>query len=102
MPRHNVYRDGKVHVLAEKCATCVFRPGNLMHLQPGRLTDLVEQAVAAGSGIVCHATLDTDTNALCRGFWAGHRDRVQALQVAERLDRVAYDPPPPKEDPDGA
>jgi len=99
---HNVYRDGRVHVLAERCATCVFRPGNLMQLQPGRVRDMVDQAVADQSVIVCHATLDTDANACCRGFWDAHRDRVQALQVAERLGVVAYQPPPPKEDPDGA
>ena len=96
---HNVYRGGLVHVLARRCDTCVFRPGNLMHLQPGRVRDMVDQAVAKGSVIVCHATLGTDANACCRGFWDAHRDRVQALQVAERLDVVAYDPPPPKEDP---
>ena len=35
--RHNAYRDGKVHVQSEECSTGVFRKGNLMHLQPGRL-----------------------------------------------------------------
>lgn len=28
--RHNAYRDGRVHVCRQMCATCVFRPGNLM------------------------------------------------------------------------
>jgi hypothetical protein len=104
------YRDGQVHVMAEKCPTCVFRPGNLMHLQPGRLTDMVRQSIADGGGITCHDTLyreDVD-QATCRGFWDAHRDRVQAFQVAERLHamRVArtlsallvFDPvPPPRE-----
>jgi hypothetical protein len=47
----------KTRLLSRQCATCIFRPGNPMHLDPGRLRDIVEQ-VRNGSGyIICHDTL---------------------------------------------
>jgi hypothetical protein len=78
----NAYRDGKVHLMAEKCPTCVFRPGNLMHLDPGRLAEMVRESKANESAIICHSTLDGD-NAVCRGFYDRHA--TATLQLAERL-----------------
>lgn len=95
---HDVYRDGKVHVLAEECETCVFRPGNRMRLEPGRLAGMVRDAKRADSTIVCHSTLyrtDGVRHAACRGFFDRHP--TTPLQVAERLGCVEYDPVPPKE-----
>lgn len=89
----NVYRDGKVHVLSEMCETCVFRPGNLMRLPPGRLAGMVKEAVEAESCIPCHSTLPYwpeggDEQAVCRGFFDRHK--TQALQIAERLDLIEW------------
>lgn len=91
MARHNVYRDGRVHVCAEMCSTCIFRPGNLMSLQPGRVREMVDQAVADESCIICHSTLDGD-NACCRGFFDRHGDRVMTLRLALVCDVIDYDP----------
>ena len=76
------FRDGKVHVCREMCKTCVFRPGNLMDLVPGRLEQMIEGAVRNESSIICHATLTGD-RAVCRGFFDRHK--TQPLQLAERL-----------------
>jgi len=78
----NAYRDGKVHLMSEKCPTCVFRPGNLMHLEPGRVAEMVKEAKAEESAIICHSTLDGD-NAVCRGFFDRHS--TATLQLAERF-----------------
>jgi hypothetical protein len=96
--KHNIFREGKVHVLSEMCATCVFRPGNLMQLQPGRLKGMIEDAKKDESTIVCHSTLHRKgvKNAACRGFFDKHK--TSTLQIAERLEMVEYDPPPPKLD----
>jgi hypothetical protein len=91
-----VYRDGKVHVCAEMCATCVFRPGNRMKLQPGRVRGMVDQARADGSAITCHATLHGE-QAVCRGFFERHP--TPPLQIAERLDMIVYVEPPTEEKP---
>ena len=70
--------------LSAMCQTCVFRPGNRMHLHEGRLKDLVAQALAAQSYVVCHSTLP--------GF--ADRYSTQALQVIERLfGFIDVDPP---------
>lgn len=82
---HNIYRDGHVHVQREECSTCIFRKGNVMHLHAGRVRNMVDEAIAAESCIVCHQTLDGD-GAVCRGFY----DRYQTppLQIAELLGVV--------------
>lgn len=85
--RHNVFRDGRVHVRAELCSTCVFRPGNLMELRAGRVRQMVDEAKEHDSGIVCHQTLDGD-NATCRGFF--DRYPTTPLQIAERLDLIRW------------
>ena len=89
---HNVFRDGMVHVCERKCSTCIYRPGNLMYLEEGRVEDMEQKAIKGGSTIVCHKTLDGD-NAACRGFWDVHRDKVPALQIAGRVGLVVYDDP---------
>ena len=47
----------RTRLLKRMCDTCVFRPGNPMHLRQGRLLDLVEEAREAESYIVCHNSL---------------------------------------------
>lgn len=89
--KHDVYRDGKVHVCREMCSTCIFRPGNLMDLRGGRVRGMVEAARKDGSSIVCHKTLG-EHNAVCRGFF--ERYATAPLQIAERLGLlVEVDPP---------
>lgn len=82
-----VYSDGKVHVMAERCSTCVFRPGNLMNLEPGRLKQMVDQSVADGGGITCHKTIygGAEQEATCRGFLETHGDKVPAFRLAEAM-----------------
>lgn len=64
-------REG-LRVCAEMCSDCVFRPGNLMRLRPGRLAQMVRDSVAADSFIPCHQTLGGD-EAVCRGFYDRHQ-----------------------------
>lgn len=88
MSRFNVYANGRVHVLEDRCSTCIFRPGNLMHLDSGRLRELVQSTVDGGDGstIVCHQTLDADQNAVCRGWLESAAGRADSLM---RLARAA-------------
>lgn len=85
-------KAGQVRVLAEMCETCIFRPGNLMHLRPGRLAAIVKDHRAHDSNLVCHSTLPAAAPrglkpALCRG----HVDRCgpgQVLRIAQRLTQI--------------
>ena len=51
------WRDDELHVMSARCGTCVFRPGNLMHLEPGRVRELVDDNLDADAALVCHKTL---------------------------------------------
>ncbi|MFI9643551.1 HAD domain-containing protein [Micromonospora sp. NPDC051925] len=87
----------KSRLLSRQCPTCIFRPGNPMHLTEGRLRDLVAEARQNESFVVCHDTLPYHRDAgvkpaICRGF--ADRYSTQALQVIERLfGFIEVDPP---------
>lgn len=85
-----VYSDGLIHVKAEKCSTCIFRPGNLMGLAPGRVKEMVDGSVAEGAGITCHKTLygQAEQEATCRGFFDSYKDKVPAFLLAECMDVI--------------
>lgn len=87
------FRDGTLHVCADLCSTCVFRPGNLMHLQPGYVRELVADNLQAESALVCHKTLPYGDHpevgeALCRGFYDGPWRDTPARRLAEALGIV--------------
>jgi hypothetical protein len=86
MSFHNVADATGVRVMADKCATCIFRPGNLMELRRGRVRDMVEEATGNEGVIVCHDTLNDDKAAVCKGYAERHAPPL--LQIAERLDHV--------------
>lgn len=94
---------GLCRLLSEQCSTCVGRPGNLMHLKPGRLKELVRQNTGQDTmGLVCHQTLDYGGNpdygrALCRWFYDTYGSQCNGVRVMERLGGFTEVPPPPKE-----
>jgi hypothetical protein len=86
--RHDVAdpETWSVRVCAERCPTCIFRPGNLMRLEPRRVAGMIASAIADEGHIVCHATLGTSAPAICAGF-AAH-PRGSAASLALRLVRA--------------
>lgn len=87
-----VYRDGLVHVHRRMCSTCIFRPGNLMRLDEGRVEGMVADSGDDGC-IPCHQVLGEEPS-VCRGFFDLHKNAI--LQVAERLDVITFTDPPEK------
>lgn len=86
---------GRPRVLSDQCTTCVFRSGNPMRLRPGRLAQMIRDAVEAGTWIVCHSTLPYHPKcpgwqAVCKGFYDGFADRSKMLIIAERLGGVTF------------
>lgn len=78
---------GKTRLPRSECATCVFRPGNLMHLEPGRLRQMIHEARIQAGYIICHSTppyagINAEP-AICRGF--ADRYTTWQLQVIARL-----------------
>lgn len=78
------YRDGFVHVVREQCSTCVLRSGNLMHLQQGRLKDMLTANLEAGSAYACHQTLGGE-HALCKAYVDQYGDRLFVIRLARTL-----------------
>lgn len=91
------HNQHKTRVLSRQCDTCIFRPGNPMMLEPGRLRGMVDDARSRQRFIVCHDTLPYGPHpaygpAVCRGFY--DRYDTQALQLARRLWGIVEVPPP--------
>lgn len=87
MPTHNVYRDGKVHVMREECKTCIFRP----HTRPvdgARVAGMVRDTRdEPGASVVCHSTLYQGhrNHAICRGWFDRLADRDPILGLAKAM-----------------
>ena len=75
--------DGRLHVVADQCSTCIFRPGNLMNLGDGRLRELTSETDRRDTNVICHQTLDRKVGAFCRG--SVDRRPGQAVRIADRL-----------------
>ena len=98
---------GLSRVLSERCATCILRPGDKMHLGPERLRAIIDGALAAGTFVVCHDTLTYGNNpdfgpAICRGFYEAYATRSPALILLRAFRRLTEaGPPRPGGPPDG-
>jgi len=86
-PKHNVYRGGRIYVQEEMCSTCIFRAGNLMDLNRGRVRQMVDQVKRIDGCIPCHKTLAGD-NAVCRGQFDLHK--TPTLALAERCGIIEF------------
>ena len=89
-----------VWVQAKKCDTCIFWPGNRMHLHEGLLQDLVRGAVAEHSHIPCHDTLLYGRRtrlrpAMCRGYYDHPQgnEASMALGLGRSLGTIHYQRP---------
>jgi hypothetical protein len=84
---NRVFDGQQVHVRRLMCDTCIFRPGNLMNLEPGRVEEMV--AGAADNGCIpCHEHLGSDTEPVCAGYFKRHQNQI--LQIAERLKVIQW------------
>jgi len=81
--KFNVWRDGYVHVKARMCKTCIYRKDSPLYD-----VAIKAEAMALGTGVICHSTLLTRprANAVCAGFMA--HDRTPALRLAEAMGLV--------------
>ena len=76
----NAFREGRVHVCASMCETCIYRPDSELFNTP-----IKAQAKAADSAVICHHTLcgRPRENAVCAGFY--RHDSTPILRLAKRL-----------------
>lgn len=101
--KHNIYRDGKVHLLSEMCGTCIFNP----HTRPvsgARVAGMVRDTMEEGEGatVVCHSTLynadgkEDQEHAICRGWYDRMAGRDNVLRLAAAMNVIEEVPPPVK------
>jgi hypothetical protein len=86
--KFNVVCKGRIRVMAKCCPTCIFLPGNLMLLRPGRLREMVEGVREIECVIPCHETLGQEEQALCLCQFNAAKQR--RLQVAEELGLIVW------------
>ena len=91
--KHNTYRDGMVHVLSEKCATCIFNPAT--RFVPGSsVAALVSETKdVPGSAVICHSTLGQNgkkEHAICSGWWDRFASRDAILTLARNMGIIKY------------
>lgn len=82
--------DG-LRVCSEMCSTCIFRPGNLMQLRPGRVRAMVAESLEHDSFIPCHKTLDGD-KAVCRGFYDSYGDQSLGCRFGQIVGVIEVHP----------
>lgn len=76
-------------VFDKMCSTCIFRPGNLMHLGPGALKSVIDANLERGTLLPCHKTTfgqgDYEVPVPCRGFYDKYGPRQSVYQIIHRM-----------------
>jgi hypothetical protein len=90
---------GLSRLLAERCSTCILRPGDRMYLGPERTVEFVRQVLDQGTYVICHQTLTYGDYpdygpAICRGFFDAYSSRSRALLLLRAFRRLTHVPPP--------
>ena len=89
---------GGSRLLSSRCATCILRRGDLMHLGGAYLKEIISQALP-DSYVVCHDTLTYGDHpgygpAICRGFFEAYAGQSTALILLRAYRRLVEVPPP--------
>lgn len=78
------------HVCEQMCNTCIFRPGNLMHLNKGTVERMVKETDRKDDNVICHKSKglmdELPVKAWCRG--SVDRRPGQAVRIMQRLDML--------------
>lgn len=93
-----------MRVMGEQCQTCIFRPGNPMDLEPGRVRKMVDACVKNDVHIPCHEHMadpyeDEEEgeeglrqinleDPVCRGFYDQYPGVGQMVRIATRLGQI--------------
>lgn len=88
-------------LMSEKCDTCIFRPGNPMRLQPGRLQDVIRANQEAQTLLTCHKTTYGQHpeigESYCRGYYDSYGERALATRLARTMGLRFTEVDPPEE-----
>lgn len=75
---------GQLRIMREQCSTCIFRPGNRMDLNRGRVRQMLAEVRRADSFVTCHKTLGTgEPGAICKGGSEAYMGQIE--RIARRI-----------------
>lgn len=79
-----------MRIATAQCTTCIFRPGNKMHLEQGRLATMIATVRATESYVICHDSLDLSPRqqVICHGSFTRIKTRI--IQLAERMGFIEW------------
>jgi hypothetical protein len=92
----DIFRDGMVHVLSEKCESCIFTTNR--PVDGARVASMVSATKDdPGATIPCHSTLyrpDKQENAICAGWFERFAEADPIIRQAQALGIIQYQPAP--------
>lgn len=72
-------------VQKKMCSTCIYRPGSPLDLKA-----LEDQVRDKYGGFENHRMCHHSNDVCCAGFWAKHKNKFAAGQIAQRLNMVQF------------
>ena len=80
----NTFRDGKIHVMREKCANCLLSPDRLV--SGARAAEIVRSTKDDdGATFTCHRASMAGEDAICRGWYDKFAASDMVLRLAESM-----------------
>jgi hypothetical protein len=95
----DTFRDGKVHVMAERCNACAFTPHRIV---PGsRVAQIVRDTKdEPGAHFICHKATLSEHDAICHAWFETFGESDPILFMASRMGII--EPYTPTDHPDGS
>lgn len=91
---------GKPRICAQQCATCIMNPNSPFRkgpgqLRPGRVPQMLRDAIRTQGYVICHSTFGQDSAAVCAGV--AKVVEPQVIRIALRFGGVIEVNPDQKE-----
>lgn len=77
-------------LLTDKCATCIYRPGNLMDLRPGRVAQMTKETRAKDTNVICHKSRDVGGEWTENAYCSGNVEVVGLGQLGRIMERCGF------------
>lgn len=80
----NVYRDGKIHVMAEQCDHCLLSPDRLVSGK--RAAEIIRETKdEPGATFICHKGTICGEDAICKAWYDKFATADPILRMAEAM-----------------
>jgi hypothetical protein len=80
----NIFRDGKIHVMAEQCDACLLSPNRLV--DPSQAAEIVRKTKdLPGSAFACHKGSIAVQDAICRRWYDAFAKDDPVLMLGEAM-----------------